>query len=675
MDPLAENNPFLSLPKTSNSPSAPAPQEGEDSGDLSKNNPFLSLPKKATQQQAGSQQQGAAPSQQQDLHVNNLTGETVDFNNPWATKEQTTMGQTFNDKLDIFNRGFERYALGGLQKLNNIPILDKVLPSDEQLTQQQVTSEANYQQAYKRTPSPFTSLIGEIGGATIAGAPAVMATTTAGPMTLLNAVGQGAASGFMSGATDYSDSAKESLYKGFTSGILGAATTAVAGVIGSILREFTPEIGVSSYIKKLWNPKGAATEDLAHATMLDNANNPTAALSALDDVQKPGVPKNLTPGEAMGAGQSQVGKVRQMEGGIALNEADKLPISQNLIPKVNEVKQKIYNTIDNMTTPETQATKDNAFKAMESQYIGPKGEFLPEAPASTNYVPDVIKSNKLLSEKYDEVINSTAPEFSGMPNGSVAQLHKVEQLIKEDLYKSQPNPITGQITKDLSATQKAELLNAKKQLRPILEQSSAYNEAMVASKKIKTQEYYQELLGKAKPKAGMQGDLTLEQTMDKISPQDLLSNKFLNDVTKTGGDPQQAAELLKVADSLRKAPLWDVLKNSKTDALKYKGRELGIVQEFIAKMTLNRYYKALLDVTMSGTNKWAPEIANVIKQKAGSEAQHFRFLQLLNKAMKVTAPKILDAAGVQAGRAVAPLLAGSPDKQKQQKLNYGVSNN
>lgn len=646
-------NPFLSLPKT-------APQAQQEDA-----NPFLALPKKAANDE---QQQSAAPSRQQDLHVNNLTGETVDFNNPWATKEgEVTMGQTFNDKLDIFNRGFERFALGGLQMLNNVPVLDKVLPSDEQLKQQNAASEANYQQAYKRTPSPLTNFIGEVGGATVAAGPAALASAAALPATALGAVGTGIATGAMSGLMDYSDSNAERAYKGLIGGTLGGAVTGIAGVTGNILKEFTPEIGVSSYLKKLWSPKAAATEDLAHATMLDNANNSTAALSALDDVQKPGVPKNLTPGEAMGAGQSQIGKVRQMEGGIALNEADKLPISQNLIPKVNEVKQKIYDTIDNMAIPETQATKDNAFKAMESQYIGPKGEFLPEAPTSTNYVPDVIKSNKILSEKYDEVINSASPEFSGLPNGSVAQLHKVEQLIKEDLYKSQPNPVTGQITKDLSATQKADLMNAKQQLRPILEQSSAYNEAMAASQKIKTQEYYQELLGKAKPKAGMQGDLTIEQTMDKIAPQELLSNKFLNDVSKTGGDPQQAAQLLKVADSLRQSPLWDVLKNSKTDALKYKGRELGIVQEFVAKMTLNRYYKALLDVTMSGTDKWAPEIANVIKQKAGSEAQQFGFMHLLNKA----APKILDAAGVQAGRAVAPILAGSPE---QQKLNYGVSN-
>lgn len=640
------SNPFLSLPQAQTAEAAPS-------------NPFLSLPKAPT----SSAEAAPVPQEQ-------------------PPQEAVAQGPTsFNDKLDVLNRGFERFALGGLQLSNSLyrntigrlpGAVGKYATNlsneyDKDITKYNNQQEANYQAAYDRHPAPIVDFLGRAGGATIAGLPAALATTSAGAASVPAIIGQATATGAEAGLTDYSDSTKERLTKG---AIGGAASGVFGGAIlaGSALAHvLVPRMGSSSFVQKVFNPEAAAKADIAQSVLLDSGNDISSAITKVESAA-PQAAKGMTPGEALGGPST-----RSNEAAITVDDLSKGPAAASIIPRTEVTKQQIYDTINKMATPEVQATKEKAFKQMAAEYITPEGKIssspitvttpgpasnlldasgtpLPGKSLETNYIPEVLNSNQVLQKKFADIKNTDSPHYTDLPDGSIGQLHKVEQSIKEDLFKSRPNPVTGQVVKDLKGTKQAELMHAQDLIKPILQSSPSYNEAMAATSKIKIQEHYLDLLNAKKAAPGQQGDLTLEQMFDATMPQKMLQNKFLKDVVATDGDPQAAAGLIRVADSLRKSPLLKVLANTKNgeNTTSIAGRDLGVVQKFVSNLTLDRYYRAMLNVTLSG-DKWVPEISQVLQKKAG-EAQQIGFLKLLTKAASMAAPKVLNAATTEMGR-------------------------
>ena len=564
-----------------------------------------------------------------------------------AAEQAPSVPSSFMDKVDIFNRGFERYALGGLQMLNNIPVVGRALPTDEQLAAQNAKSEANYRQAYARTPSPVVDTLGQIGGAITASAPAAMATTMAGPMGGLGATLQGAATGGMAGLVDYSENTSDRIAKGVTGTLMGGALGGAFYAGGALMENIIPKIGASSFVKKMLSPKEAAVDDIASAIKNDYAGN---IPRALDDISR--APVGATPGEAMGRGAGQAGVLRRMESGIPVSPESKQVISDSIIPRAEEAKKSIFEAIGRMGTPKVKQTKAEAFAAMADDFISPDGSLVKGAPASTNYVPEFVKSNPTLASKYTEVANAKSEAYSSLPNNSVAKLHKVEESIKMDLYNAKPNPRTGAIAKILAPDEQQALIEAKNIIRPVLEQSESFNKAMAATSSLKKHDYYQELLKTKKADAGSNGRLSLDQVFDAVIPQKMRQQQFIKDVISTGGEPETVVKLVDLADSLRKAPLWEVLKGgNKSSATTLGGKSLGAVQQIVSNLTLDRYYKAMLEVTLSG-DKWKSEIAQVLKASAGQE-QQVGFLDLLKKASSKLYHSSIPAAATSVGRTVA----------------------
>ncbi len=177
--------------------------------------------------------QAPAPQQAQGDHApgtyNYMTGQET--GGPSFAEE----GSMFNDKLDQFNRGFEKYAIGGLQVINgmyratagNLPVIGNIISKDslaldEKLKNYNQESQANYDAAKQRHPAPIISTLGNIGGATLASAPGIMAATTAGPASMLEMVGQGVAGGLTSGLMDQADNNTERTINGISGGLTGA---------------------------------------------------------------------------------------------------------------------------------------------------------------------------------------------------------------------------------------------------------------------------------------------------------------------------------------------------------------------------------------------------------------------------------------------------------------------
>lgn len=573
--------------------------------------------------------------------------------NPFAAKmapvpmaeQETSVPSSFMDKVDIFNRGFERYALGGLQMLNNVPVLGRALPTDEQLAAKNAQSEANYQQAYARTPSPVVDFLGRTGGAITAATPAAMATTTAGPAGLVGAVGQGAATGAMSGLMDYSENTSDRLEKGLIGGAVGGAFGAAAFGAGQLFQAISPKIGASSFVKKFFQPKAAAVDDIASAIKTDYAGN---IPRALDDIAN--APAGATPGEALGKGASQVGVLRNQEASIPLDASAKQSVSENIIPRVNDAKKGIYEAIGRMGTPKVKQAKSDAFAAMNDEFISPDGSLVKGAPVSTNYVPEFIKENPILSTKYAEVANAQSKAISSLPDNSVAKLHQVEASIKMDLFNAVPNPKTGIALKALEPDEKMALIEAQRAIRPILEQSDEYSKAMAASSSLEKHNYYQELIKTKKADAGAKGSLSLDQVFDTVIPQKMRQQQFIKAVTDTGGDPTAVRQLVDIADSLRKAPLWETLKGNKIGGQGLNGGNVSMIKQFVSDLTMDRYYKAMLDITLSG-DKWKPMISEVLKAES-EQAQQIGFLSLLKEAVKQSPRGAVNAIGVDIGRQV-----------------------
>jgi hypothetical protein len=557
-----------------------------------------------------------------------------------APEPEQSVPSSFMDKVDIFNRGFERYALGGLQMLNGIPVLGRALPTDEQLAAKNAQSEANYQQAYARTPSPVVDFIGRTGGAIAASAPAAMATTTAGPAGLVGFAGQGAATGAMSGIMDYSEDTSDRMMKGAIGGALGGTVGAAAYGTGALLKSILPNIGASSFVKKFFQPKAAAADDIASAIKTDYAGNVPAAL---DDIAK--APAGATPGEALGRGASQVGVLRNQEAAISVSPEAKQAVAENIIPRANEAKKGIYEAIGRMGTPKVKQAKTDAFTAMNDEFITPDGGLVKGQPVSTNYVPEFIKENPILSSKYDEVANAQSQAYSSLPNNSVAKLHKVEESIKMDLYNAKPNPKTGNIVKPLAPDEQQALIEAKNIIRPVLEQSDEFNKAMAATSSLKKHDYYQELIKTKKADAGAKGSLSLDQVFDTVMPQKMRQQQFIKDVISTGGDPSEIGQLVNIADSLRKAPLWETLKGTKAGGGSAMTANMSMVKQFVSNLTMDRYYKAMLDITLSG-DKWRPQISQILQAGSG-QTQQMEFLGLLQEAAKQLPRGAVNAVGVE----------------------------
>lgn len=606
---MAGENPFLSLPKVS-------VQEEQQTAA----NPFLSLPKADPQQQ----QQQQVPQQQQAV-------------------DQGIISQSFEDKLEIFNRGFERYALGGIQLLNaGVRLSAGILPGigeedvknsyvfDEQLRQRNIASQRSYEEAYARTPSPVVDFLGNVGGATVASAPALMATTAAGPASALRMVGQGVASGAAAGATDYSESTGERATKAAIGGAVGGAIPAGLYSGQAVLERFIPGNSISGFIKKFLFPVEAAKQDIAQAVVLDSANNVDDALARVLAAKKSGI-GGATPAEMLSTNPKS--QIRATEAGIKVGDADKGAVAESIIGRTNQAKQQIYDKIASLNDPKIQAAQKDGFAKMAQDFVAPDGTMLKgAAPESLNYVPDVIKNNTVLSNTLKAVQEANIPGWGDLPANSVAQLHKVKDVIDDQLMKATPNKQTGAIAKAMKLIPEKELKAAKAQLVNVLEKSDGYNEAMAATNLIKRNQYYNEMIDATKATAGSGGELTLEQLTDAVIPNVLRQKEFVKDVVKTGGDAAQVEKLIKVAESLKGSPLWNVLKGGGVKDTYAGANKLGIVQQFVSDLTMDRYFKAMLDVTLSG-DKWADDIAKVLSIKAG-EQQQKGFMSLILNAAK-----------------------------------------
>ena len=649
------NNPFIGL-----------------SGAKKSNNPFIGLSPQGGQgyqEDPNVAPQGSqGPSGSSMGQPSDITGMLTSFLDPVGAIARDPQGAAqsssgFMDKVEIMNRGFQRVALGGLQLLNrgvretagrfSDSINQDSLALDRRIDASNQRGEQRYQDAYARTPSLTADIIGKVGGAVLGTAPLMGSGGGA-----LATIGRGIAGGVLGGAEDYSANDNERMGKMAMGGALGGALSGAAVGISAVGQSLFPSIGTSSFVKKMFQPKAAAIQDRASDIVTDSGDDVGAALAKVRKVQAEGT-MGRTPGEAIPGPVT-----RSHELSSVADDMDKAAVSKVAQASQNYGKKEIYSAISQMATPKVKTLQRDSFRAMAEEYIDNSGKLTTAAPtiekrsvlgeigATEQYVPDVIKSNRILTQKYKDVMNAESSAVRSLPENSVAKWHKIKDAIDDDLYKAEPNK-AGVIAKEISPDRKNALIEAKTKLTSMLEQSPSYNAAMAATQKMKTQEYYETLVRSKAIKAGQGGKLSVDELHQMLFNTKAQQKKFIRDVAATGGDPEQAQKVLQLSDSLRQSPLARVLKrmNDGESIVAVYGKDVGVIQKFISKLTVDKYRKALLDVTLSG-DQWADDIAKVLSTK-GEIPKAKEFYRMI---LKVSGQGAATAASTEQAR----------------KMNYGV---
>jgi hypothetical protein len=405
----------------------------------------------------------------------------------------------------------------------------------------------------------------------------------------------------------------------------------IIGGVGKVANAAFPGNGVSSVIQKILYPGEAAKTDVAHNVLLDAENSPNAAISNIQKAQASGI--EGSPGELLGGSLGNKSLVRGAEGKIALAEENKGPLAKYLVGRTNSAKQDILENIDNMNTPESMALHDGLRAKANSQYIGPNNELLDAPPASTNYVPQVIKDNSVLNKELGNVVDN--PAYAGKALNSIDQLSEVKSSLGDKLNSDMPNSF-GVRAAPLDKGKRDELLYSQNKIKEVLDQSPEYKQATDLWANKMNQEELNKLISRSSIQkgTGSEASVTFDQVYDNLLKNEIKGNIFKDYTVKAGADPELVDKLVATSNALKDSPLWKVYKGTPDAGVDStaKGRVVGMIQEFANSTILKRYNNALADLAIGGVDKWGPQLTSVLK--ATGTKQQLGFMELLNNVAK-----------------------------------------
>lgn len=135
-------------------------------------------------------------------------------------------------------------------------------------------------------------------------------------------------------------------------------------------------------------------------------------------------------------------------------------------------------------------------------------------------------------------------------------------------------------------------------------------------------------------------------------------SRFIEAVKRTGGSEYQASDVIQILNQIRQSPLESLLKTKsegvnvgtsiRGNLMNGSATIFSRLSSFVDDLTLGRYNKALVDLTING--KWKPEVAKLMS-KPNEQTLLMTFKKILDK-VSVAGP------GVSARR-VAQVFDGS----------------
>lgn len=589
-----------------------------------------------------------APSVQQENSAPQAASSSNPFMQAPGQGESDQGSSTFMDGISAFNRQFERLALGSMQLMSNY-LPESVNQSVERVRKLGygglVVGQNEADLAAQR--SPIASGVGTVAGAVGAGtaygaigagiggavfpeaASAISTYKAAHP--IIASVAQGAAGGSTLGVLDEADSGEQRLKKAAIGGLAG-------GAIGAAI----PAVkGAANYVdRNLLRPGKAALENAANTIGSEVGSNIGAVKQATQSADQVGTQVSMGEAfpESIGPSERIINPSKQVK--------DEL-IRPAYNQRVRDTKQAISNTIEQMAPKDADNQTKQLFGELGTQFVSPTGEITKNAPAESSNilkdlinqlpsgseknklleslnaegislssgVPDIIKNNSILVDKYKDMLAAKSEKFKSIPRNSIAFYDQIRKSIDDDLYTSSVNKRLSP-EKSLKPDQEAALQEARVQLKEVLNQSPEYQKAMEIGRQKKIQATYNELINSKSFKSGRGNDIGLDEIRSQLFSTKEKQNKFIDDVITTGGNPEQAKAVIDLTDKLSKSPLQRIL-NVSTEGDAGNTRQYGksvsdIVGTVQQKLNAN-YYKAVLNLTLDP--KWSDKITEVLSKR------------------------------------------------------------
>lgn len=597
------------------------------------NNPFM-LEEDQSSAQPMAQEQAVQPRNYQvptGQDWTNAGGQVI----PSANSQKSNW---FLDMVENFNRPFGSMAEGvmdlGASMSSNLGGGEEMQNFRQDLGQYSQNMNQSTQEAADRSPtaSLVGNILGNIGVGATYGGPAI---SSAASIPLKMAAG--AASGAGLGFADYAPDMLGRIDKGIAGGIIGGTIPVAIGLIKGAGKMLTPGHSESGFLKATFRPEKAATEDLA-STIKSEFNSTDDAIKSVQSAQelmkKSG--NKFTPGEVFpdtaGIDESVISPSK-----VQKNKQ----INPHFFSQQSKAQDDLFGTISKMSAPGSKDKAVNLLKNLEKEFFDESGKIVDSPTKSTKIVnqstgllddfgnpiskqvnqeslsiPNVIKQNDILSKKYTEVLNAKSDEWKDLPPTSLAKFHKIKELIDEDLIASNPNKL-GIVERSISKDDKLALKSARKQITKELAKSPNYRQAMKLYSNLKIQQNYENVIGIKATKAGNISTIELRQALLNKGNN---RKQFINDVIKTGGDPEKAEAVIDAIDMLSKSPLERVVKQSvKTDpSHQYLGGRIAAIgQSVIDKMVSGAYTKAAIKLALDPS--WTDKVIDVLQKQKGKE--------------------------------------------------------
>lgn len=550
-----------------------------------------------------------------------------------STQPEPSGFDSFLAGVEAFNRQFGRMAEG------TIDLVTGGAPSIRAVHDQ---NEAHYAQTVQKHPVATTvgAISGAIGSGVAFAAPAIVGggavASSLGILPKLSAAVQssgmlgkmamGATGGAAMSYVDYAPTQQERLEKAAIGGTVGAAIPPLFAV-GKKAVDMLTGAGksASGLLTRIFKPEKAALEELSSVTAAEVGDSADELARRAAVAKTAGVP-TLTPAQTIGGT-----RLRAVESTLAVPETEKLGIIRHE-NQINQITSgKLDEVIGAMAPAGTKAK-------MKEAYAGIKDAVIPTADM------DELMKNPSIRVRLEQMSKEADSTVAKLPMNSTLKLDVLKQNIDDQMFK---DTFTTNVETKLAPDARNALNAAHAQIVQTIDKTvPEYATARKLAQQVATRARYEELLARKGANVGNLGVKGPDEIYNTLFSSPDKVEFFLNDVAKTGGNPEQASALAQVFDRLRKSPLQNVLKSTATgDATHISGRDIGVIQSFFNNMINGRYNKAYLNLTLSG-DKWVKQVSDVLSMPPESVKQ----IKAMHTLFGIAAKGAGRAASVEAAR-------------------------
>lgn len=580
---------------------------------------------------------------------------------PSVNKSAGMFNQTTMDGVEAFNRSFGRMAEGTLKlfaSATGMTGFEQNIDAENQRKEQSL--------AEAKSRSPYATLAGGVTGnvaSTVAygamGAGAGMGIAAKVPAVATAAAdissGSQVLPGVVRGAVNmagtsaglsylnYADTQDERLTNAKNSALLGAGMYGAAHAVAVPLKALTPKEGVSGFLTKVFAPKKAAIQDMAHRVNVDEVatGQPGMLSSAAKAAERQGVP--MTPGQLMQHGQLKGGgNTRNAERAMRITEEQKMAVAKISNEQLSKVSAGVKKSLDDMVPGGTEnaiATKNKLYAELDNEVFANPKDASKSAAMLTQSSPvvDTIKSNPILKSHLDDINKSS---LGKLPDNSFVKVDALKKSIDEKLWRDS-NPFIDP-AKQMSFYDRDDLISAKKELLDSLkayDSNPKYVQARQLSQQVTAQGKYLEILQKKAP----EGKMSIDDTYNALFNSEVKRKAFLEDVKAAGGNVDDVKDFITLSGQVSKSPLVKKLGEQSLDraGVMLQGRPEGMLQNLINKTFLSRYDQMYVNLTLGGA-----KTRDAIKSALAPKTQEGKIKAFL-KVMGVGVPR---AAAVQGGQ-------------------------